>query len=408
MVPKNRPTTLGEVAHITKLAGFEYTKHFDYSIGGEVIALRSLNIRNGNLDLSEIQTIPKEVSNALPRSQLKSGDIVLGYVGSKLGNLAKIEQDNRFHLAPNVALIRPEEGVSSDYLLQYMQGPYFQSRLWAFATSTGQPALSMANIRNLPIHLYAFDDQKKITEILSTWDRAIETTEKLIANSEAQKKALMQQLLTGKKRLPGFGGAWAIKRINAISQRITRRNDGDEYPILTISSTAGFVRQDQKYSRYMAGRSVENYILLKKGEFAYNKGNSKTYEFGCVFDLQTYDEALVPHVYVCFSLKDGFSPEFYRALFEADYLRPQLRRLVNTGVRNNGLLNITPAEFLKCKVLVPPFAEQVAIAEVLVSATKELQMRQNKLMALKTEKSALMQQLLTGKRRVKIDKEVAV
>ncbi|MBL7002492.1 MAG: restriction endonuclease subunit S, partial [Gammaproteobacteria bacterium] len=216
---------LGEITYITKLAGFEYTKHFDYEVGGEIIALRSMNIKNGKLDLAEVHTIPKSVSDALPRSQLKLNDVVLGYVGSKLGNLAKIEHDNKFHLAPNVAVIRPSEKIDSDYLLQYMQSSYFQSRLWAFASSTGQPALSMTNIRKLPILLLNIDEQCKIAQILSIWDKAISTTESLINNSKQQKKALMQQLLTSKKRLldesgKPFEGEWKKTKLSNIADII--------------------------------------------------------------------------------------------------------------------------------------------------------------------------------------------
>ena len=175
--------------------------------------------------------------------------------------------------------------------------------------------------------------------------------------------------------------------------------------MLTISSLGGFVRQDEKYSRFMAGKSVENYILLRQGEFAYNKGNSKTYEFGCIFDLESFETGLVPHVYVCFKLKPGLSHRYFKYLFEADYLKPQLGQLVNTGVRNNGLLNIKPSEFMNIKVPVPTLPEQEHIANVLHTASKQITSLEQKLACLKQEKKALMQKLLTGKRRVKIDKQ---
>lgn len=152
----------------------------------------------------------------------------------------------------------------------------------------------------------------------------------------------------------------------------------------------------------MAGKSADDYISLRKGEFAYNKGNSKTYEFGCIFPLEDYPEALVPHVYVCFAIDPGHDADFYKALFESDYLRPQLKRIVKTGVRNNGLLNITPAEFLETILPVPPLDEQRAIATCLSDATQTVQQLSEKREHLKAEKSALMQQLLTGKRRVKL------
>jgi len=247
-----------------------------------------------------------------------------------------------------------------------------------------------------------YAEQEKIAVVLRTWDQAIETTEKLIKNSQAQKKALMQQLLTGKKRLPGFEGEWDTKTIQEIAERITRKSDGREHPVLTISSLSGFVRQDEKYSRFMAGKSVDNYILLQQGEFAYNKGNSKSYEFGCIFDLGRFETGLVPHVYVCFRLDESCDHDYYKYLFESDYLKPQLGRLVNTGVRNNGLLNIKPDDFMRTRVPLPSLAEQQAIKSVIAAASDEVDLKLKCLDALRQEKMALMQKLLTGKRRVKV------
>lgn len=269
----------------------------------------------------------------------------------------------------------------------------------------GTGRLDTLSLQEYPVNIPPLPEQKKIAQILSTWDKAISTTEQLLANSQQQKKALMQQLLTGKKRLLDknggrFSGKWKFQSISQISKRIQRKSDGEDHPILTISSLSGFVRQDERYSRYMAGESVKNYILLEKGEFAYNKGNSKTYEFGCIFDLDSYNSGLVPHVYVCFKLHQGLSHRYFKYLFEADYLKSQLGALVNTGVRNNGLLNIKPSEFMNTKVPVPCFDEQEQIADVLHASSETINKLQLKLDALKQEKKALMQQLLTGKRRV--------
>ncbi len=135
---------------------------------------------------------------------------------------------------------------------------------------------------------------------------------------------------------------------------------------------------------------------------------SKTFQFGCIFDLENFDSGLVPHVYVCFKLNEGLSHRYFKYLFEADYLKPQLGSLVNTGVRNNGLLNIKPAAFMNTKVPVPSFEEQERIAAVFRDSSNQIKILQQKLHHLKQEKKALMQQLLTGKRRVKVDENKAV
>lgn len=263
----------------------------------------------------------------------------------------------------------------------------------------GRYKLTKAGLENLEILLPPVVEQRRLTTILSTWDEAIAATEKLLANSRKQKRALMQGLIVRRSR---SATTWRHCHLREVASRIQRDSDGNKHPVLMISSGSGFVRQDEKYSRFMAGKSLDDYILLKKGEFAYNKGNSKLYEFGCVFPLEGYAQGLVPHVYVCFSLSDECDPTFFKHLFEADYLHDQLGALVNTGVRNNGLLNIRPADFMNVRIPVPPMEEQRAIAKVLDVATTEIALRERELATLQQQKRALMQQLLTGKRRVHI------
>ena len=120
-IPKSwEVADLGDFSNVTKLAGFEYTEHFDYSVGGEIIALRALNLDGGKLDLTSIQTIPKSVSNALPRSKLFYGEILISYVGS-VGDLGFIYENDRFHLAPNVAKITCDlDNVNAQFILQQL------------------------------------------------------------------------------------------------------------------------------------------------------------------------------------------------------------------------------------------------------------------------------------------------
>jgi type I restriction enzyme S subunit len=269
----------------------------------------------------------------------------------------------------------------------------------ATGTSGSMKNIGKDQLLALSVPVPPLAEQHRIAKILSTWDQAIATTAQLVVNSQRQMEALLQQLLIN----PAARREWTMVPINEISERIQRRANEDEgLPVLMISSGTGFVRQDEKYSRFMAGKSVENYIALNRGEFAYNKGNSKLYEFGCVFPLRGYERGLVPNVYVCFKLSKGLNAAFYEHLFRADYLYDQLGALVNTGVRNNGLLNIRPADFLACQVPVPPLEDQHRIAELLKTASTWVEQHERALDFLKQEKAALMSTLLTGKRRVKL------
>lgn len=281
------------------------------------------------------------------------------------------------------------------YLYHWLQ--QHKSEFERVAVGSTIKTIGLPYFKKLKITLPPIAEQHRIAQILSTWDHAIATTERLLGNCQRQVNALLQQLLVK----PTARGGWPMVAIGEISQRVQRRaQDDEDLPVLMISSGRGFVRQDEKYSRFMAGKSLENYIALNRGEFAYNKGNSKLYEFGCVFSLKSHKRGLVPNVYVCFKLSESLDTGFYEHLFRADYLHDQLGALVNTGVRNNGLLNIRPTDFLACKVPVPPLEDQQRIAAILTTATTWVEQQEHSLDLLKQEKVTLMSQLLTGKHRV--------
>ncbi|MGP4579723.1 restriction endonuclease subunit S [Escherichia coli] len=415
MVPKG--WTLGTLKDLADtIMGYAFRSE-DFVPTG-IPLLRMGNLYQNTLDLNRNPVyLPDSFKVDYKRFLVSPGDLVMSMTGTMgkrdYGFTVEIPSNTQCSLLnQRVLKIVPKNNASSGYILNLLRSELILSVLYSFPGGTKQANLSAKQLQELPVLIPPELEQKKIAQILSTWDKAISVTEKLLTNSQRQKKALMQQLLTGKKRLLDengvrFSGEWEFKRISEIATRVQRKNDAAEHPILTISSLSGFVRQDERYSRYMAGESVKNYILLKKGEFAYNKGNSKTYEFGCIFDLEAYEAGLVPHVYVCFRLKNGLSHRYFKYLFEADYLKPQLGALVNTGVRNNGLLNIKPTEFMQTKVPVPCFEEQESIADMLYNSSRTIRVLQDKLACLKDEKKALMQQLLTGKRRVKVDEAVA-
>jgi type I restriction enzyme S subunit len=246
-------------------------------------------------------------------------------------------------------------------------------------------------------------EQETIATILATCDKAISLLNALADAKRRQKKSLQQQLLVGKKRLPGFKKLWRTVKLANICQRQRQvaENPGD-YPVLSITAGTGFVSQADKFSRVIAGKQVANYIVLKRGEFAYNKGNSYRYPQGCVYQLIEYEAGLVPDVFYSFKLNEALAhPEFIKQYFLAGLHNKSLYRWINSGVRNNGLLNLSSADFFKLPIELPPLAEQAAIGSVLAAADSELRALSQKLTAFNQQKKALMQKLLTGRVRVK-------
>jgi len=283
------------------------------------------------------------------------------------------------------------------YWLQSMKPEFERMAIGSTVKTIGLPYFTKLMISFPPLK-----EQIAISNMLSICDLVIEKTRKLIDVKEAKYKWLQQQLIIKSSQ---NNKNWRQCRICDIADRIQRKSNGAEYPILTISSSAGFVLQEEKYSRFMAGKSVEDYILIQRGEFAYNKGNSLRFQFGCIFELKDYDEALVPHVYVCFKLHNEVNPDYLGHVFAADYLKRQLGALVKTGVRNNGLLNIRPEEFMSVTVPIPPAHKQAFIAEILNTARQEINLLKKQVEAYRKLKRGLMQKLLTGQWRVKADQE---
>jgi len=190
------------IAYVTKLAGFEFTNYFNYSIGGEIIALRALNIKNEKLDLTDIQTIPKKVSDILPRSKINRNDILITYIGAYIGDVLRIEDNEKFHLAPNIAKIVSKDGVYPQFLEIALRTHYLQRQIKNLTATTATPSLTMTQIRSLLVAIPRNQsEQKVITEHISRITKVIDENASRLAKLKLQKTGLMQDLLTGKVRV---------------------------------------------------------------------------------------------------------------------------------------------------------------------------------------------------------------
>lgn len=174
-----------------------------------------------------------------------------------------------------------------------------------------------------------------------------------------------------------------------------------DLPTLTISAGQGWLDQRERFSGNIAGKEQKNYTLLRKGELSYNHGNSKLAKYGVVFQLNNYTEALVPKVYHSFKMIDGRSGTFFEYLFATKIPDRELGKLVSSGARMDGLLNITYDDFMSIKLTFPTLPEQTAIGSFFQDIDQLISLQQRKLEVLKEQKKTYLKLLFPAKGQTK-------
>jgi type I restriction enzyme S subunit len=380
---------IGDFCEVTKLAGFEFSEHFKYHPNGDIIALRALNINNGKLDLSEIRKISKDISDKLPRSKLYKNDIVITYIGSNTGEIAIVDENDKYHLGPNVAKIKVKSNNIPIFFMYYLSSSFGQTEIKKYLRVTSQPAIPMESIRLIKIIVPPVFEQKKIASILATVDDLIENTGHLINSYALLKKGLMQILLT-----KGIGHSefketyfgiipleWEIKKLGDIC---------DIYQPKTITSKD--ISNNGPYKVYGAN-GVIGY---------YNKYNHEEPEVlvtcrgaTCGF-LNFSDEKswITGNAMVIKPITKEIRKKFlYFLLMFLDFSK------VIEGSAQPQITRTSLSPFL---VYIPSIEEQDKITLILLKVNELIKFYNSKKERLLRLKKGLMQQLLTGKIRVKI------
>ncbi|MDP1658757.1 MAG: restriction endonuclease subunit S [Methylotenera sp.] len=267
--------------------------------------------------------------------------------------------------------------------------------------------LGQSEFAKLVIKLPPLKEQIKIANIITTWDKAIETTEKLIINSQQQKKYLTQQLLTGKHRVAGFTGAWQKFTLSQLGDTYsglsgkTKENFGIGKPYIPYINIFKNSRISIKEFEYVQIDVGERQNQVKYGDIFFTTSSETAKEVGMsAVLLDTVEELYLNSFCFGYRLKnfDLLIPEFAVHLFRGQELRKDLTVLAQGATR----YNLSKTQFLKLDVRLPSIKEQREVASILTTADREIESLKTKYQLLIQEKKALMQQLLTGKRRVTV------
>lgn len=270
-----------------------------------------------------------------------------------------------------------------------------------YAQGTKQQNLSTDIVGSFPICFPSQGEQQKISTILTTQDKVIELKEKRLAEKQRQKKYLMQQLLTGKKRLPGFSGAWKnIKLCEVLSER-KEKNIEQNLRICSVAVQKGVIDQIEHLGRSYAASDTSNYSVAHYGDIIYTKSPTGDFLYGIVKQNLLQETVAVSPLYgvftpMTFGLGYFLHTYFQSAICAQNYLLP----IVQKGAKNT--INITNDTFISSKLYLPlDVEEQKAIADTFIAADREIELLQQDIEQEKQKKKALMQLLLTGVVRVK-------
>ncbi|WP_176602142.1 restriction endonuclease subunit S [Enterobacter kobei] len=376
--------------------------------------LYGTNVRANKLETNEIRFVTREFHTAQSKTALKAGDLLTVQSGH-IGETAVVT--DQFHGANCHALIvtrLKQEKADPHYLCFYVNSEIGRARMKGLEVGSTILHINTKDLKKFRVLLPSLPEQKKIAQILSTWDKAISVTEKLLANSQQQKKALMQQLLTGKKRLLDengvrFSGEWEKGKFCDManidtgyafkSKDFTQSDSG--IPIIRMSDfkTGGLdVLGAAKVDRDSVNGLDK--FKLRVGDFVFGMSGSLN-NYGRVEkkDLPCYLNQRVGRILA----KECANQAFITYL----YLSDSIQQSILDKAAGAAQLNISISDLRSMVVYYPCIEEQQKIAAVLSIADAEISTLEKKLACLRDEKKALMQQLLTGKRRVKVDEAVA-
>ena len=378
--------TLGNIAEINPSKG---------KITSKVVTFLAMS------DISEQGGVINE--NILPIDSIKpgltpfrKGDVIIAKITPCFENgkgalLDKITKDDGFG-STEFHVIRCQQ--DNKFVYYHTQSYAFRKRLESQMTgSAGQKRVPADSVAAYKIAVPPLAEQRKIAEVLGVWDEAIEKQARLIEKLALRKRALMQRLLSAKLRLPGFSEPWKTHKLQEL---FTERNETNrtDLPLLSITGDRGVILQTESEKRDTSNDDKSKYKRIAKGDIGYNtmrmwQGRSALSGLeGIVSPAYTI---VVPNTDV-----DGY---YMSVLFK------QPRLIYDFWTHSQGLvgdtLNCKYRDFGQVHICCPPLAEQKAITEVLTAADREIELAKEKLERLRSQKRGLMQQLLTGKKRVK-------
>ncbi|WP_076648126.1 restriction endonuclease subunit S [Latilactobacillus sakei] len=316
--------------------------------------------------------------------------------GRAIARTFLINEDNKYSLNQRIAGITPHADTNSYFLHSLMNRNHYFLR---FDNGVSQTNLSKREVEKWVEFYPSYQEQQKIGSFFKQLDDTIALHQRKLDLLKEQKKGYLQKMLpkNGAKvpelRFAGFADAWEDRKLKDVTERV-RSNDGRmDLPTLTMSASSGWLDQKDRFSGDISGKEKKNYTLLKKGELSYNHGNSKLAKYGVVFSLTNCEEALVPRVYHSFKALENTSADFIEYMFSTKLPDRELGKLVSSGARMDGLLNINYDDFMNIHISIPNYEEQILVSAFFRKLDETIALHQRKLELLKEQKKGFLQKM---------------
>ncbi len=360
-----------------------------------------ISLSDVDSDDFKIETTRQVFASAPSRARriVKKGDILMSTVRPNLQGFSLIRNEVKDLIASTGFALITAKKCSNEYLFQYLFSSGIERQFYQLLVGSNYPAINSSDVKKLKIPLPTPPEQRAIAQVLSTADAAIHTTEKLIAQKELRKKWLMQQLLTGKKRLKGFGGEWKEHSYEKILKVVKRNFDWDEnelYKLISVRRRSGgiFFRE----ALYGHQILVKTLRTANEGDFLFSK--MQILHGASALVTKEFDGAKISGSYIAVVPKEKkqLNMEFFQWYSQTPYFYHQ------TYISSYGVhiekMTFDFDTFLQLEMKLPSIEEQTAIAQVLQAADKEISLLKAKAEKLREQKKGLMQVLLTGKKRM--------
>lgn len=367
-------------------------------IQGGVPFVQSRDV-GGALDVNTLNRTSQQIAQQYRRSKIAPGDILFSLRGNiGQSSMAPAELDGA-NIARGVARIRVGAKGDPEFVRYVLQGPVLQRLIARNANGSTFRELSIEELRKLPIPDVSLPEQRKIAEILRTWDEALEKLTTLRALNIRRRVWFRTHLFTGKVRLPGFTGEWRVVPLSAVLHEHGSRSTGAE-EVYSVSVHKGLVNQIEHLGRSFSAANTDHYNRVLPGDIVYTKSPTGDFPLGIIKQSKIDREVIVSPLYGVFTPQTYALGVILDALFESPLAaRNYLYPLVQKGAKNT--IAVTNSQFLEGKLRLPMDpVEQAAIAGIVNASHAECAGIEAEIEAVTRQRRGLMQKLLTGEWRV--------